>query len=58
MRAFASHAERDRIKQAFYEGEPWKSELEHVAMPMLESYTVAVTDVGDGFCNDMKEVGA
>jgi hypothetical protein len=43
LRAFPSLAERDRMKDAFYEGARWKDELEAIAMPMLADYTVALT---------------
>jgi hypothetical protein len=40
---------RDEMKAAFYEGELWKNELEAIAMPMLESYDVHITETGPGF---------
>jgi hypothetical protein len=43
LRMFPSLEERDRMKEAFYEGALWKNELEAIAMPMLESYDVALT---------------
>jgi hypothetical protein len=43
LRSFPSLEERDRMKDAFYEGELWKNELEAIAMPMLESYDVRLT---------------
>jgi hypothetical protein len=49
LRAFASPAERDRIRNAFYDGPAWKDELADVVMPMLESYFAAITEVPDGF---------
>ncbi len=44
LRGFPSLEERDRMKQAFYEGELWKKELEPIAMPMLESYDVILCE--------------
>ncbi|TMD04199.1 MAG: hypothetical protein E6J01_13870 [Chloroflexi bacterium] len=42
LRGFPSMEERVRMKEAFYEGPPWKSELEGLVMPLLESYLVVV----------------
>ncbi|MDQ6893099.1 MAG: NIPSNAP family protein [Acidobacteriota bacterium] len=49
LRAFPSHQERDRMKEAFYEGPTWKNELEAIAMPMLEDYAVVLTKTTDEF---------
>ena len=48
LRAFPSPEERDRMKDAFYEGELWKNELEAVAMPMLDSYDVVLCETSPG----------
>ncbi|MPZ52073.1 MAG: hypothetical protein GEU79_04945 [Acidimicrobiia bacterium] len=53
LRVFPSPAERDKMKEALYEGEKWKNELEAIAMPMLERYEVVVADVPDWFVNEM-----
>ena len=42
LRGFPSMEERDRMKTEFYEGPPWKGELEGLVMPLLESYSVVV----------------
>lgn len=39
LRAFPSMAERDRMKQALYEGPEWTGELEAMMMPMLADFT-------------------
>ena len=44
MRAFPDQASREPMKAKFYEGELWKSELEGILMPMLESYQVTVVE--------------
>jgi len=44
LRAFPSLQARDEMKAAFYEGELWTRELEAIAMPMLESYDVILTE--------------
>ncbi len=49
LRGFPSLEERDAMKNAFYEGELWKRELESIAMPMLESYDVVLTQTTPGF---------
>jgi hypothetical protein len=48
LRGFPSLDERDRMKNAFYEGELWKGELEAIAMPMLESYVVVLAETSAG----------
>lgn len=44
MRAFPDQASREPMKAKFYEGELWKSELEGILMPMLESFQVTVVE--------------
>lgn len=44
LRGFPSLEARDEMKRAFYEGELWLNELEAIAMPMLESYDVHLTE--------------
>ncbi|MGZ4808831.1 MAG: NIPSNAP family protein [Thermoanaerobaculia bacterium] len=53
LRGFPSLDERDAMKNAFYEGAEWKEELEAIAMPMIDSYTVVVTEVPARFINDL-----
>jgi heme-degrading monooxygenase HmoA len=53
LRAFPSMDDRDRMKQAFYEGELWKSELEAIAMPMLDSYDVILCETSPGCVFDV-----
>jgi hypothetical protein len=48
MRGFPDLPSRDRMKAKFYEGELWKTELEHVLMPMLERYDVVLVEDADG----------
>ncbi len=48
LRAFPSLEDRDRMKEAFYEGELWKNELEAIAMPMLDSYDVILCETSPG----------
>lgn len=52
LRCFPSLDERERMRDAFYGGDPWKSELEAIAMPMLESYDCTVCETSDGFTFD------
>jgi hypothetical protein len=52
LRAFPSLEERDRMKEAFYEGELWKNELEAVATPMLDSYDVILCETSPGLVCD------
>ena len=48
LRGFPSLEARDSMKDAFYEGELWKNELEGIAMPMIESYSVVLTETTPG----------
>ena len=48
LRMFDSIEERTRLKKLFYEGEPWKSEMEGVVMPMLDSYDVILCETVPG----------
>jgi NIPSNAP len=48
MRGFPDLASRDQMKARFYEGHLWKTELEHVLLPMLEKYDVVVVEDADG----------
>ena len=48
LRAFPSMAERDRMKDLFYEGPIWKNELEAIAMPMIETYSSVLTETSSG----------
>ena len=53
LRIFPSLEERERMRDAFYEGDPWKSELEAIAMPMLESYDVILCETSPGCVFDI-----
>jgi hypothetical protein len=53
LRSFPSLEERDRMKDAFYEGELWKNELESIAMPMIDSYDVILCETSSGCVFDM-----
>jgi hypothetical protein len=52
LRGFPSLDERERMREAFYEGDVWKGELEAVAMPMLESYDVILCETAPGYVFD------
>jgi hypothetical protein len=58
LRSFPSLEERDRLKEAFYEGEVWKQELESIAMPMLESYDVILCETSAGYVCDGPQTGS
>ena len=44
MRGFPDLASRERMKEAFYEGEYWKKELEPILIPMLEKWEVVTVE--------------
>lgn len=48
MRAFPTLESRDPMKAKFYEGEPWKRELEQKLMPMIEKFDVVLVDAPSG----------
>jgi NIPSNAP protein len=48
LRGFSSLDERERLKRAFYDGDEWKGELEAIAMPLIESYAVVLTEASPG----------
>jgi hypothetical protein len=52
LRSFPSLEERDRMKDAFYEGELWKNELEAIAMPTPQSYDVILCETAPGYVFD------
>ena len=53
LRSFPSLEERERLKNAFYEGDLWKNELEAIAMPMLDSYDVILCETSPGCVFDV-----
>ena len=53
LRSFPSLEERDRMKDAFYEGDLWKNELEAIAMPMIDSYDVILCETSLGCVFDV-----
>ena len=48
MRGFPDLQSREPLKAQFYESELWKKELEHVLLPMLESYDVVLVEAAGG----------
>jgi hypothetical protein len=52
LRSFPSLEAREQMKDAFYEGELWKNELEAIAMPMLDSYDVILCETSSGYVCD------
>jgi hypothetical protein len=48
MRGFPDLESREPMKAQFYEGELWKSELEHILLPMLEKYEVVLVEAEGG----------
>jgi hypothetical protein len=52
LRSFPSLDDRDRMKNAFYDGPLWKNELESIAMPLLDSYDVILCETAPGFVID------
>lgn len=49
LRSFPSLEERDRMKAAFYEGAPWKNELEGLVMPLLDEYSVVLCEASSRY---------
>lgn len=57
LRGFPSLEARDEMKSAFYEGAAWKTDLEPLAIPMLEQYDVMLTETSPG-CVGFQAPGA
>ena len=55
LRSFPSLEDRDRMKDAFYEGDLWKNELEAIAMPMIDSYDVILCETSPGCVFDFPD---
>jgi hypothetical protein len=51
MRGFPDMQSRQPMKAKFYEGELWKTELEHILMPLLEKYDVVLVEDVEGRFN-------
>ena len=49
LRAFPSLEARDSMKEAFYGSDLWKNEMEAIAMPMIDSYDVVLTEATAGY---------
>jgi hypothetical protein len=49
LRAFPPGADRDALKQAFYEGREWTGQLEQQLMPLLQEYSAVVVEDHDRF---------
>ncbi|KZN61885.1 hypothetical protein N473_20300 [Pseudoalteromonas luteoviolacea CPMOR-1] len=49
MRAFSSLEEQTRLKKDFYEGPVWNTEVEPIAMSMIEEFYAEFTETTDGF---------
>ena len=49
IRAFSSLEEREKLKDAFYNGPIWKNEIEPFAMPMIDHFEAELTEITSGF---------
>jgi hypothetical protein len=49
MRGFPTLASREPMKASFYESTLWKSELEGLLMPLLDTYDVVLVEDAHGF---------
>jgi NIPSNAP len=58
LRGFPSLEDRERMKDAFYEGDLWKNELEAIAMPMIDSYDVILCETTPGCVFDFPRDGS
>jgi len=48
MRGFPDLDSREPMKARFYDGELFKTELQHILLPMLDKYDVVVVEDADG----------
>ncbi len=58
MRVFPSADVREEMKALFYEGEPWKSELEQRLMPLLDRWEATLVDDTPGLTRRWLEQGS
>jgi hypothetical protein len=49
LRAFPTAEQRQPIKDAFYEGQMWQEQLEHLALPLLADYSAVVCEMPKDF---------
>ena len=49
MRAFKSLEARETIKETFYNGPVWNTQIEHLAMPMIDHYVADLVETTEGF---------
>ncbi|MGH1412366.1 MAG: putative quinol monooxygenase [Pelagimonas sp.] len=49
MRAFPTLEDRERIKDGFYNGPVWNTQIEHLVMPLIDHYEADLTETTDGF---------
>ena len=47
MRGFPDLESRGPMKERFYEGELWKTELQHTLLPMLEKFDVVLVEADE-----------
>ena len=52
MRGFPDLASREPMKSRFYDGPLWKTELESVLLPMLESWEVVLVEDTQGLMGE------
>jgi hypothetical protein len=52
LRSFPSLDAREQMKDDFYGSDLWRNELEHIAMPMLDSYDVILCETSAGYVCD------
>ena len=49
MRAFPSLEERERVKEAFYDGSVWAKEVEPFVIPLIAHFEASVVSTAEGF---------
>lgn len=49
MRAFKTEAQRQEIKDRFYDGPVWANDVEPVVMPMIEKFEASIVETTSGF---------
>lgn len=57
MRAFETMAEREALKDVFYDGPVWNKCIEPIVMPMIDHYEAELVETTDGFENFDKSAG-
>ncbi len=58
LRSFPTLEQREPLKDAFYGGALWLTEMESIAMPLIDSYGVTLCETDEGYVSAGFEASA